>query len=150
VLHVADKRLVRLIALGKKITHRFPAQFKLGSDEVTHPKIAEGKVHKVYNVAPFGSDGDPEAQPLLTIMIERVELSPLGDITEEEARLEGFASLETFIGYWNRVWFNRALKFENNRYHPVWVISFQLLEILPDGETLLEELERDLRKKRKM
>lgn len=145
MIHVADPRLVRLIALKKKTTHRFPARYKKDSDEVTHPKITAGKLHRVYTRAPFGRDGDPNAQPLVEVLVSSVELEPLGDMNDTEAVREGFASLDVFIAYWNRVWFNRALKFENNQYHPVWVISFELKKILPAGEKLINRIESKMR-----
>jgi hypothetical protein len=147
VIHVADERLVRLIALGKKTTHRFPANYKARTLEVTHPKISEGNIHKVYTRAPFGKDGDPDAEPLLEVMVDSVELEPLGDMTNEDARNEGFASLETFITYWNKVWFNKALKYQNNMYHPVWIIAFEHRKTLPAGDRLIKRIESKLKSK---
>lgn len=141
--------MVRLIALGKKTTHRFPANYKRNSPNVTHPKIVEGSVHKVYIEAPFGKDGNPKAKPMLSVYIEDIELFPLGDIMEEDARMEGFASLNAFIKYWDRVWFTKGLKFDNHPYHPVWTIYFDLEEIFPAGKKLIDEIENKLKNRRK-
>ena len=142
MIHVADERLVRLIALGKKTAHRFPANRKINTGKVTHPKIVAGKVHLVYTEAPFGRDGNPDAKPLVEVMIESVDLDVLGDMTDDQARLEGFASVEAFKVYWDRVWYHKAIRFDQHRYHPVWVVSFRLQKILPDGKRRITKLER--------
>ena len=142
MLHVVDPRLVRLIALGKKTSHRFPANRKIDTGKVTHSKIVVGKVHRVYTVAPFGRDGDPDSKPLVEVMIEDVYVDILGDITPEQARAEGFASIDAFRSYWDRAYYHKALSFEKNRYHPVWVVIFKLHKILKDGERLIKKLER--------
>ena len=144
MIHIADERLVVLVMLGKKTTHRFPAQYKPISGEITSPKIAVGKKHFIYTEAPFGSYGDPRKEPLARVIITSVFSQPLCDITEEDVREEGFASVAAFTTYWNRVWFNRALKAQNHPYHPTWVIRFKLDEVLPKGNKLL----LDFKKKR--
>lgn len=141
MIHVADERLVRLIAIGKKTAHRFPANRKITTGKVTHPKIVPGKVHLVYTEAPFGRDGNPDAKPLLEVMIEDVQLDVLGDMTDDESRLEGFSSVEAFKVYWDRVWYHKAIRFDQHRYHPVWVVSFRLQKILLSGKKLITRLE---------
>lgn len=142
MIHVADERLVRLIAIGKKTKHRFPANRKVDTGKVTHPKIVAGKIHKVYTEAPFGRDGNPKSKPLLDIMIEGVELDVLGDMSEEDAVAEGFASVEAFATHWDRIYYHKTLYFDRNRYHPVWIVTFRLDKILPEGKKLIEKLER--------
>jgi hypothetical protein len=142
VIHVADERLIRLIALGKKTTHRFPANRKVNTGRVTHPKIVAGKVHRVYTEAPFGRDGNPDAEPLVEVMINSVEPDTLGAITEEEARLEGFASVEAFATYWDRAYYHKALLFHRHQFHPVWIVSFTYKRTLPAGEKLIAKLGR--------
>jgi hypothetical protein len=138
--------MVRLIALGKKITHRFPARYKNNYDGgVTHPKISEGKIHKVYTKAPFGSKGLKKSKPLLEVYVNDIELITLGDMIDEDARNEGFASLNAFVKYWDRVWFTKGLKFDNHHFHPVWVIYFELDEILPAGKKLIEKIEQEIK-----
>jgi hypothetical protein len=145
VIHIADERLVRLVALGKKTTHRFPANYRQFSGKVTHPKISAGNVHKVYTVAPFGVFGDPGAPALLEVMVTSVELDILGDITDDEARQEGFSSLDAYIVWWDRTWFRKGLKFDNHLHNPIWVVSFKLKGTLPAGDRLIERLEKGLR-----
>ena len=142
MLHVADPRLVRLIALGKKTTHRFPGHYKPGTNTVTNPKIGPGIVHKVYMKAPFGSDGDPDAEPVLLVTVESVDLDVLCDTTTEDARAEGFASLEAFVEYWNKKWAPKAIAYRAHMYHPVWVVQFTLKEILPAGKKIIDKLEK--------
>ena len=142
MIHVADERLIRLIALGKKTTHRFPANRKVNTGRVTHPKIVAGKVHRVYTEAPFGRDGNPDAEPLVEVMINSVEPDTLGAITEEEARLEGFASVEAFATYWDRAYYHKALLFHRHQFHPVWIVSFTYKRTLPAGEKLIAKLGR--------
>jgi len=146
VIHVADPKMVRLIALGKKTTHRFPASYKRNSYLVTHPKISEDTIHKVYTEAPFGKDGNPKAKPMLSVYIEELELMPLGDMLEEDAEDEGFASFNAFVKYWDKVWFTKGLKFDNHPHHPVWVVHFDLEKILPAGKKLIADLEKKLKK----
>ena len=146
MIHVADERLVRLIALGKKTTHRFPANRKVNTGQVTHPKIVAGKVHRVYTEAPFGRDGNPDAEPLVEVMIDSVEPDTLGSITDEDARLEGFASVEAFATYWDRAYYHKALLFHRHQFHPVWIVSFTYRKTLPAGEKLIKSLERASRK----
>jgi hypothetical protein len=147
VIHVPDERLVRLIAIGKKTAHRFPAQRKAVTGEVTHPKIVAGKVHKVYTEAPFGRDGNPDAQPLLEVMINEVELDVLGDMTEEDARREGFSSVAAFKVFWDRIWYHKALRFDTHLYHPVWIVSFHLEEVLPAGKKVIRRVENAMKKR---
>ena len=64
---------------------------------------------------------------------------------EEDAKLEGFATLNAFVKYWDRVWFKKGLKFDNHPFQPVWVIYFELDEILPDGKKLIEKIEQELK-----
>ena len=142
MIHVADERLIRLIALGKKTTHRFPANRKVDTGQVTHPKIVAGKVHMIYTEAPFGRDGNPDAEPLLEVMIDSVEPDILGEITDEEAKLEGFASVDAFATYWDRAYYHKSLLFHRHRYHPVWVVSFTYRKTLPAGKKLIAKLER--------
>lgn len=142
MIHVADARLVRLIALGKKTTHRFPANYKPGTQDVTNPKIRPGIVHRVYMKAPFGKDGDPDAKPLLLVDVKSVTLDVLCDTTDEDVREEGFASLETFIKYWNNKWARKSLRYHIHMYHPIWVVRFKLKEILPAGQKIIDILER--------
>lgn len=144
MIHVADPKMVRLIALGKKVTHRFPANYRKDSPDVTHPKIVEGSIHKVYTEAPFGKDGNPKAQPMLSVYIEDIELMPLGDMIEEDARNEGFATLNAFVSYWDKVWFTKGLKFDNHLHHPVWVVYLDLEEIFPAGKKLIAQIEKRL------
>lgn len=142
MIHVSDPRLVRLIALGKKTTHRFPAHYKPGTNKVTNPKIRPGIVHRVYTEVPFGRDGNPDAQPLLLIDVESVELDILCDTTEADARTEGFASLEAFVLYWDQKWEKKALKFASSMYNPVWVVKFKLREVLPAGKKIIAKIEK--------
>jgi hypothetical protein len=142
MIHVADERLVRLIVLGKKTTHRFPANRKVNTGQVTHPKIVAGKVHRVYTEAPFGRDGNPDAKPLVEVMVDSVESDTLGSITDEEARLEGFASVEAYATYWDRAYYHKALLFHRHQYHPVWIVSFTYRKTLPAGKELITRLEQ--------
>lgn len=149
MLHVADPRLVRLIALGKKTTHRFPANYKPGTNAVTHSKIRPGIVHKVYIRAPFGKDGDPDAEPLLLVTVRSVDLDVLCDTTVEDARAEGFASLEAFVAYWDNKWAQKSISYHTHMYHPVWVVQFELKEILPAGQKIIDQLEKKSKRKKK-
>jgi len=149
VIHVADLRLVRLIALGKKTTHRFPAKYKAGTNTVTNPKIRPGIIHKVYARAPFGRDGDPNAEPLLLVMVRSVDLDVLCDTTLEDAKSEGFASLETFVAYWDKKWASKSVSYHAHMYHPVWVVQFELKEILPAGKKIIDQLEKKSKRKKK-
>jgi hypothetical protein len=140
MLHVSDDRLIRLIILGKKTAHRFPATYRR-TGEITIPKIAPGRVHKVYKRAPFGSDGNPKERPLAEVMIEEVTSDVLGDVTLEEARLEGFCSIEAFQIWWNRRWYHKGLNTKNHKIYPVWVIRFSLVKVLPAGKRLMRRLD---------
>ena len=142
MIHIADERLVRLVALGKKTTHRFPANYREYTGQVTHPKISPGKSHKVYTEAPFGVFGNSKAEPLLEVLVTSVELDILGDITDAEVRQEGFASRDAYVVWWDRTWFRKGLKFENHLHHPVWVVSFKLERTLPAGDRLIQRLEK--------
>lgn len=144
MIHVADERLVRLIAIGKKTAHRFPANRKIETGELTWPKMAVGKVHKVYTTAPFGNGGDPNAPPLLEVIIEDFEPDVLGAITEEEARREGFASVDAFIIYWDRIYGHRPIYFEKSRFHPVWIVTFKFKKLLPAGRRMMKRLEQEI------
>lgn len=145
MIHIADERLVRLVALGKKTAHRFPANYRQFSGQVAHPKISPGKVHKVYTEAPFGRFGNPNASPLLEVLVTSVELDILGDITEAEVRQEGFSSRDAYIVWWDRTWFRKGLKFENHLHNPIWVVSFEFKRTLEAGDRLLKRLEKGLR-----
>jgi hypothetical protein len=145
VIHIADERLVRLVALGKKTTHRFPANYREGSGQVSHPKISPGNVHRVYTVAPFGVFGDPDADPLLEVLVTSVELDILGDITNEEVRQEGFLTRAAYEVWWDRTWFRKGLKFENHLHNPVWVVAFKFERTLPAGDRLIKRLENRTR-----
>lgn len=149
MIKVHDERLVRLIALGKKTVHRFPSRFRHGTSELTHPKISPGVIHKVYTQAPFGRDGNPDARPLLEVMILSVEAEPLGDINHEEANLEGFATTDAFIRAWNAVYTQKAIRFAANMYHPVWRVEFELEKILPDGQKMIDKIEKKIRSSRR-
>lgn len=149
MIHVADPRLVRLIALGKKTTHRFPANYKPGTQDITNPKIRPGIVHKVYLKAPFGRDGDPDAKPLLLVDVESVDLDVLCDTTEEDAIEEGFASMEAFIGYWNKKWAKKSIRYHIHMYHPIWVVRFKYKETLPEGKKIIDALEKRMKSKAK-
>ena len=149
MLHVADPRLVRLIALGKKTTHRFPAKYKAGANTVTNPKIKPGIVHRVYLKAPFGRDGDPEAKPLLLVTVQSVDLDVLCDTTEDDARAEGFASLATFVAYWDKKWAQKSVSYHSHMYNPVWVVQFELKEILPAGQKIIDQIEKKSKRKKK-
>lgn len=140
MLHVADDRLIRLIILGKKTAHRFPANYR-EDGQITHPKITPRKKHKVYRNAPFGVDGDPNVKPLAEVMITKVHSDTLGDVTEEEVLEEGFASLDAFKIWWNRRWYHDGLNYRNHKIHPIWVIKFKFLRILPAGKELMKRLE---------
>jgi hypothetical protein len=142
MIHVPDPRLVRLIALGKKTTHRFPAHYKPRSNQVTNPKIRSGFVHRVYLEPPFGRDGNPDAQPVLLIDVESVTLDVLCDTTEEDARSEGFATLEAFVRYWDQKWEKKALRYSSSLYNPVWVVKFKLKEVLPAGKKIIAKIEK--------
>jgi hypothetical protein len=142
MIHVPDPRLIRLIALGKKTTHRFPARYRPHTNQVTHPKIRAGVVHRVYLEPPFGRDGNPSAKPMLLINVESVTLDVLCDTTEDDARSEGFASLEAFVRYWDQKWEKKALKYSASLYNPVWVVGFRLKEILPAGRKVIAKIEK--------
>lgn len=149
MIHVSDPRLVRLIALGKKTTHRFPARYKLGTNTVTRSKIRPGIVHKVYMRAPFGRDGDPSVEPVLLVMVKSVDLDVLCDTTEEDVRTEGFASLEAFVAYWDNKWALKSLTYHAHMYQPIWVVKFKLKEILPTGKKIIDQLEKKSKRKKK-
>jgi hypothetical protein len=143
MIHVKDERLVRLIILGKKTTHRFPASYRPNGD-ITNPKIVVGKKHKVYTRAPFGRDGDRSSEPLLEVIITDVHSDNLGDTNNDEAITEGFRSIEAFRIWWDKTWGYRNILFEKNLIYPVWVISFKFSKILPAGEKLMKRLEKKL------
>ncbi len=145
MIHVPDERLVRLIAIGKKTAHRFPATRKV-TGGLTHPKIVAGKTHLVYTQAPFGRDGNPDAEALLEVDIEAVDPDVLGDITESDAVREGFSSVAAFKVFWDRVWYHKALRFDTHRFHPVWVVAFQLKTVLPAGKKLIGRVEQAMAK----
>jgi hypothetical protein len=147
MIHVTDPRLVRLIALGKKTTHRFPAHYKSGTNRVTNPKIRPGIVHRVYLEPPFGRDGNPDAQPMILIDVESVTLDVLCDTTDEDARTEGFASLEAFVRYWDEKWEKKALRYASSLYNPVWVVKFKLREVLPAGKKIIAKIEKQRKNK---
>lgn len=149
MIHVADERLVRLIAIGKKTTHRFPANRKIETGKLTWPKMAVGKTHKVYTQAPFGNGGNPNAKPLLEVIIEDFQPDVLGAITDEEARREGFASVDAYATYWDRIYCHKPLYFEKNRFHPVWVVTFKFKKTLPAGKKMIKKLEQQLTAKAK-
>lgn len=142
MIHVPDPRLIRLIALGKKTTHRFPARYKPVTNQVTHPKITTGVVHRVYLEPPFGRDGNPNAKPTMLIDVQSVDLDILCDISEADAHAEGFASLESFIKYWDKKWIKKALRYSSSMYNPIWVVKFKLREILPEGKKIIAKLEK--------
>jgi hypothetical protein len=148
VLHVADERLVRLIAIGKKGRHTFPANYRVDTREVCHPKITVGTVHKVYTRAPFGSKGDPEADPLLEVIPTNIRLDVLGDLDDGDARGEGFASIDAFAKWWNKVYYDKAKTFRSDPHCPVWVIEFDLKSVLPAGQRVIDRLERQSSRKK--
>jgi hypothetical protein len=141
VIHIPDPRLARLVLIGKKTRHTFPAQYRKGTGELTSPKISVGKEHLVYSIAPFGNSGDPDAEPLGKVLIDAVAPEVIADITDADVRSEGFANLSAFKIYWNSVWRKKTLDFDKNRHHPVWVIRFRLLSVLPAGVALLERFD---------
>jgi hypothetical protein len=147
VLHVADERLVRLIAIGKKRRHTFPASYRADTRRVTHPKISVGKVHKVYTRAPFGSRGDPDAEPLLEVVPTDIRLDVLADLTDEDARGEGFSNLDAYAAWWNKVYYNKAKTFRSDPHCPVWIIEFQLESVLPAGQKVIDRLESSIKAK---
>lgn len=146
MIHVADERFIRLIAVGKKKTHRFPANRKMNG-QLTNPKMALGRIHKVYTQAPFGKDGNPKAKPMLEVRIDNFEPSVLSDITEEEARIEGFASVQMFANFWDRVYAHKGIQFDRDRFKPIWVVSFTLAKVLPAGKKLIKKLEEEAKEK---
>ena len=146
MIHVADERFIRLIALGKKRTHRFPANRKMNG-ELTNPKMALGRIHKVYTQAPFGKDGNPKAKPLLEVRIDDFFPDVLSSITEEEARIEGFASVKAFGDFWDSTYDHKGIKFNRDRFKPIWVVSFTLVKVLPAGKKLIKKLEEEAKAK---
>lgn len=142
---VTNEKMVRLIAIGKKTTHRFLANRKIETGEVTHPKIAAGKIHKVYTQAPFGTDGNPDAPPLLEVMIDKVEPDVLNSLTLKDARSDGYASVEAFVAAWNVMHKPKAMYFEKNLFSPIWVVSFTFKNLLPAGEKLIKKIERQMK-----
>lgn len=149
MLHVPDERLIRLIALGKKRRHTFPANYRIDTRKVCHPKVSIGVMHKVYIRAPFGNHGDPDAEPLLAVLVTDIRLDVLADLDEEDARGEGFASLDAYAKWWNAVYANKAKTFRADPHSPVWIISFELRDVLPAGKTMIERLERRSRSNKK-
>jgi hypothetical protein len=142
---VSDERLVRLIAIGKKTRHTFPANYR-DDGQVCQPKISSGKVHKVYTKAPFGKYGDPNAKPMVAVYIEDVYLDVLMDLADEDAWPEGFADINAFIRYWNALYHpehgrKKALTYANAPHTPVWVVKFRLDQVLPAGKLLVDRLE---------
>lgn len=149
MIHVSDERLVRLIAIGKKTTHRFPANRKVNTGQITHPKISAGKVHKVYTQAPFGDGGNPDASPLLEVMIDSVDPEVLGSLTLEDARSDGYASIEAFVAAWDNTYRHKPIYFHLNQFRPIWIVSFTFRNLLPAGEKLIKKLERQAKKQKK-
>jgi hypothetical protein len=141
VIHIHDKRLVPLIARGTKTTHRFPASYRMNG-EIAHPKITAGTVHKVYVHAPFGSGRKSDAKPLAEVLVTNIQAGALGDTNDEDVRTDGFASLEAFVLWWNRVFYKKALRFDSHIHHPIWIVTFELQQMLPAGEKLVQALER--------
>ena len=150
MIHISDPRLVRLVLIGKKTRHTFPAQYRKGSGELTQPKIIAGREHYVYDHAPFGSYGSPDTEPLGVVYIESVNPDVLSDLTDADVKLEGFASLSVFRTYWNDVWSKKGLDFDKNRLHPVWTIHFKLKTVLPAGVALLECFSATKKKKKRV
>jgi len=145
MIRVSDVRLIRLIALGKKTQHRFPANRKIDTGQLTIPKMAPGKIHKVYQRAPFGYGGNPDSPPLLEIFIESVEPDVLGSLTEADARAEGYATKEAFIAAWDYMYRDKPIHFHLNQFRPIWVASFTLHKRLPAGDRLIKKLEQKLK-----
>jgi hypothetical protein len=141
VIHIHDKRLVPLLAKGLKTTHRFPASYRMDRT-IAHPKITPGTVHKVYVHAPFGSGGKQDAQPMAEVYIKDVRAGALGDTNDEDVRTDGFASLEAFVRWWDRIFYKKALRFDAHLHHPIWIVTFELKRMLPAGEQLVRKLEK--------
>jgi hypothetical protein len=142
VIHVADERLIRLIALGKKTDAPIPceSQGEYRASHAPQDRRRQGASSLYRSEKPFGRDGNPDAEPLVEVMINSVEPDTLGAITEEEARLEGFASVEAFATYWDRAYYHKALLFHRHQFHPVWIVSFTYKRTLPAGEKLIAKL----------
>jgi hypothetical protein len=73
----------------------------------------------------------------------------LCDTTLEDAKSEGFASLETFVAYWDKKWASKSVSYHAHMYHPVWVVQFELKEILPAGKKIIDQLEKKSKRKKK-
>lgn len=147
---VTNERLVRLIIIGKKTRHTFPATYR-DNGEVCNPKIAAGKIHKVFTKAPFGKYGDPNSKPVASVYIEDVYLDVLVDLEDLDARREGFADMNAFIRYWNALYDpalgrKKPVIFGNNPHTPVWIASFRLKETLPAGQQLVDRLEARMKR----
>ena len=148
MLHVADERLIRLIVIGKKRRHTFPANYRIDTRRVCQPKISVGATHKVFTRAPFGRNGDPDAEPLLEVIPTNIRLDVLGDLDDGDAIGEGFASIDAFAKWWNRNYYDKSKTFRSDPHCPVWVIEFDLEKVLPAGQQMIDRLERKVSRKK--
>lgn len=141
MIHIRDRRLLPLIVDGAKTQHQFPASYR-SDGSITHPKMTSGQIHKIYIKAPFGSGGDPSAKPLAEVQVVELVPSVLGDMTNDDARSEGFASLEGYIKWFDRIYYKKAIRFGKDLMRPVWIVYFEFVRLLPAGQKVVAELSK--------
>jgi hypothetical protein len=141
VIHIRDRRLLPLIVSGAKKQHQFPASYR-HDGSISHPKMTPGQIHKIYIKAPFGSGGDPSAKPLAEVEIVDLVASVLGDMTEEDANFEGFRTLTAYVRWFDRIYYKKGIRFGKDLLHPVWIVYFDFVRLLPAGEALLATMQK--------
>ncbi|MHC4298880.1 MAG: ASCH domain-containing protein [Planctomycetota bacterium] len=91
--------------------------------------------------------GNPNAKPLLEVVVTDLEPGILNEMTDEDARREGFASLDAYKIYWDRIYYHKAIYFEKNRFRPIWITTFKFKSLFPSGQQMMERLEKELKAK---
>jgi len=125
-----DKRFVPLILSGIKTQTR--RIWRHG------PKVKEGRIYQA-RVRRF----DP---PFAMLKVKRVWRQKLGEMTNEEARAEGFVSRLDFVRAFieiNRLSYEWAQTYEGYYYlippetfeMEVWAVEFEVTEILPNNRS---------------
>ena len=87
------------------------------------PRAKEGSEHLIYLRPPFTGE-----KPFARILIKRVWRQRLGDMSEDDARAEGFDSVEAFLQQFKAI-NSRKIRQELNQVE-VYAVEFQVLERL--------------------